>query len=179
MVEHLIEVHRHPSIALVVGEGSTGARINANSGWQSSHAGRRPARRTAGPDQPSAVRAATTRRIGLLDTQNPPTAIFASSDLQAVGALRAIRERGLRVPEDVAVVAFDGTKESEFTWPPMTVARQPVREMAVTCRRSRPVVRRQNRVTGCRMDLIIRQSCGLPSDGSPRAAARHLDQKGT
>ena len=113
VVEHLIEVHGHTVIALVVGEGVPGAD-QREQGWQS-------ATRTAGlPDGPLA-RTSFSREGGyeaanrLLDTRNPPTAIFASSDLQAVGALRAIRDRGLSVPEDVAVVAFDGTKESEFT----------------------------------------------------------------
>ena len=159
VVEHLIEVHSHSVIALVVGEGVPGAD-QREQGWQS-------ATRSAGlPDGPLA-RTSFSREGGyeaanrLLDTRNPPTAIFASSDLQAVGALRAIRERGLSVPEDVAVVAFDGTKESEFTWPPMTVARQPIREMAVSAVQkvlSPPLER-----VGCEvfeMDLVIRQSCG-------------------
>ena len=37
---------------------------------------------------------------------------------------------GIRVPDEVAVVAFDGTQESEYCWPPLTSARQPVKEMA-------------------------------------------------
>ena len=95
-----------------------------------------------------------------MSLRNPPTAIFASSDLQAVGLLRAAHERGLRVPEDLAVVAFDGTKESEFCWPPLTVVAQPIAEMARTAVRlvldeSRPESYEQ--FVG---ELVIRQSCG-------------------
>ena len=169
MVEHLIEVHGHSAIALIVGEGVAGAD-RREQGWQS-------ATRTAGlPDGPLA-RASFTREGGyeaanrLLDTRNPPAAIFASSDLQAVGALRAIRERGFRVPEDVAVVAFDGTKESEFTWPPMTVIQQPVREMAVTAveRLLSPPANREGHEM-FDMTLVVRQSCGCA--GSTATAQR-------
>jgi len=38
----------------------------------------------------------------------------------------------MRVPEDLAVIGFDGTKESEFCWPPLTVVAQPIQEMART-----------------------------------------------
>jgi len=95
-----------------------------------------------------------------LSLRNPPTAIFASSDLQAVGLLRAAHERGLRVPEDLAVVAFDGTKESEFCWPPLTVVAQPIAEMARTAVR---LVLDEDRPESYEQfvgELLIRQSCG-------------------
>jgi DNA-binding LacI/PurR family transcriptional regulator len=49
-----------------------------------------------------------------------PTAIFAYNDLMAIGALRVLREAGLRVPQDVAVVGFDGTSLGAFTNPALT-----------------------------------------------------------
>jgi LacI family transcriptional regulator len=96
----------------------------------------------------------------LLDVSNPPTAIFASSDLQAVGLLRAAHERGVRLPEDLAVVAFDGTKESEFCWPPLTVVEQPVRQMARAAVR---LVLDESRPEVCEQfegRLVVRRSCG-------------------
>ena len=51
----------------------------------------------------------------LLDADEPPTAVFACSDLMAVGLLRAAHEGGLSAPGDFAVVSFDGTKEAEWT----------------------------------------------------------------
>ncbi|MBT0770934.1 LacI family DNA-binding transcriptional regulator [Kineosporia sp. J2-2] len=65
----------------------------------------------------------------LLDRQHPPTAVFAGSDEIAVGLIEACRRRGVRVPEDLSVVGFDDTQLAEFCSPPLTVVRQPLREM--------------------------------------------------
>ena len=50
--------------------------------------------------------------------------MFASNDLSALGLLSALRERGLRVPEDVSVVGFDDVPEAAFFYPPLTTVRQ-------------------------------------------------------
>lgn len=50
----------------------------------------------------------------LLTMHDPVTAVFASSDVQAIGAIKAIREVGKRVPEDIAVVGYDDIKTSSF-----------------------------------------------------------------
>jgi LacI family transcriptional regulator len=52
------------------------------------------------------------------------TAIFAGNDQMALGLLRALHERGVRVPEDISVVAFDDIPEAEFMLPPLTTVRQ-------------------------------------------------------
>jgi LacI family transcriptional regulator len=101
----------------------------------------------------------------LLSSPSPPTAIFASSDLQAVGVLRAAHERGVRVPEDLAVIGFDGTKESEFCWPPLTVVAQPIQEMAKTAVRLVLDEERPEGHTRFAGKLVVRQSCGcLPAE---------------
>ncbi len=51
-------------------------------------------------------------------------AVFAASDLIAIGAMHALKEAGLRVPEDVAVVGFDGTPMARFSNPPLTTVVQ-------------------------------------------------------
>ncbi|MDX3192203.1 LacI family DNA-binding transcriptional regulator [Streptomyces sp. MN03-5084-2B] len=56
----------------------------------------------------------------LLALDSPPDAVFCFNDLLAVGALRAVAERGLRVPEDVAIVGFDNNEESAFSLPSLT-----------------------------------------------------------
>lgn len=53
-----------------------------------------------------------------------PTALFVSSDIQAVGAMYACYELGLNVPDDVAVVAVGGTQAASYTTPPLTTMRQ-------------------------------------------------------
>jgi DNA-binding LacI/PurR family transcriptional regulator len=55
--------------------------------------------------------------------------VFASSDLMAVGALRALRGLGKRVPDDVALVGFDDTAIARQTDPPLTTVHQPVEAM--------------------------------------------------
>ncbi len=58
-----------------------------------------------------------------------PDAVFVASDQMATGALRALREAGLRVPADVAVASFDGLPSSAVADPPLTTVRQPIREV--------------------------------------------------
>ncbi|MCX4744712.1 LacI family DNA-binding transcriptional regulator [Kitasatospora sp. NBC_01287] len=59
-----------------------------------------------------------------LDRASRPTAVFVANDHMALGVLRALREAGLRVPEDVAVAGFDGLPESDYFAPPLTTVRQ-------------------------------------------------------
>jgi len=61
----------------------------------------------------------------LLDQAERPTAIFAASDAVAMGALWAIHDRGLRVPEDIAVIGFDDIPAARFVTPPLTTIRVP------------------------------------------------------
>lgn len=58
-----------------------------------------------------------------------PAAVFAASDMMAAGALRAIREAGLRVPEDMALVGYDDVPIASQIDPPLTTIRQPIHEM--------------------------------------------------
>lgn len=65
----------------------------------------------------------------LLDLPNPPTAIFAIHDLVAIECLQAIQDRGLRVPDDIAVVGFDDWSLCLTTKPPLTSVRTPLTDM--------------------------------------------------
>ncbi len=62
----------------------------------------------------------------LLDLSEPPTAIFAGSDTQAIGVLSAVRERGLSVPHELAVMGFDDIEVAEFVG--LTTIRQQLKE---------------------------------------------------
>jgi DNA-binding LacI/PurR family transcriptional regulator len=68
----------------------------------------------------------------LLDLPDRPTAVFVASDLMAVGACRAIRERGLAVGRDISVVGFDDVDEARVIVPALTTVRQPLGEMGAT-----------------------------------------------
>jgi len=59
------------------------------------------------------------------------TALFAFNDISAIGAIRALREAGQRVPEDVSVVGFDDIQSAAFQNPGLTTVRQPLRQMGV------------------------------------------------
>ena len=65
----------------------------------------------------------------VLGLAQPPTALFAANNFLAIGALRAVYEAGLRVPEDVSVAAFDELPYTELREPFLTVAAQPTREL--------------------------------------------------
>ena len=70
--------------------------------------------------------AATDR---LLARGRPITAIFAHSDLMAIGATRRLRSQGLRVPEDVSVIGYDDLPVAGYVDPPLTTVHQPMREV--------------------------------------------------
>ncbi|MGN0985220.1 MAG: LacI family DNA-binding transcriptional regulator [Candidatus Enterenecus sp.] len=66
----------------------------------------------------------------LLDRSPDLTAIFALADVMAVGVIRAIRDRGLRVPEDISVMGYDGILIGQFLTPRLATIRQETRRMA-------------------------------------------------
>ncbi|MGB9458573.1 MAG: LacI family DNA-binding transcriptional regulator [Bryobacteraceae bacterium] len=61
--------------------------------------------------------------LRVLERAPGTTAVIASNDLTAIGAMRAIRKRGLRVPEDISVVGFDDIQMAQFTEPPLTTVK--------------------------------------------------------
>ena len=65
----------------------------------------------------------------LLALRKPPTALFVVNNLMTVGALATIHQRGLRVPQDVAIVGFDDLPWAEALDPPLSVVRQPAYEV--------------------------------------------------
>ncbi|WAP53879.1 LacI family DNA-binding transcriptional regulator [Streptomyces sp. S465] len=134
--EHLIELG-HRRIAVIGGHGRTvrdGGRV----------AGYRSAMAAAGLPVPSAYvrygdisEAAARHRMGeLLDLAEPPTAVFVCSDQMALGVYQAVRERGLRMPQDISVVGFDDLPQARWITPALTTVRQPLAEMAAAALRT-------------------------------------------
>ena len=68
------------------------------------------------------------RRAALFELQPPPTAIFAFSDMIAIGAMRAARARGIAIPEELSIVGFDDSAYSRVVHPALTTVRQPLAE---------------------------------------------------
>ena len=66
----------------------------------------------------------------LLDNPNPPTAVFVLNDLMAIGAIHAIHDSGLKVPEDISIVGYDNIHLSSVLNPPITTIAHPVELMA-------------------------------------------------
>lgn len=104
----------------------------------------------------------------LLARGDYPTALFCNNDEIAIGAMRAIREAGLRIPAEMAVVGFDDIEAAEYAAPPLTSVSQPVAEQA-----RRAVERLFNRLAApetplapetvlLKPSLVVRQSSGSP-----------------
>ena len=89
-----------------------------------------------------------------------PGAVIASNDLTAIGALRAIREKGLRVPEDISLIGFDDITVSSYIQPPLTSVRIPRNEIAETAFHALVEMRNKHNVDvhPIRTELIIRKS---------------------
>ena len=68
----------------------------------------------------------------LLMLENPPTAVMTSNDMTAIGALGTIHEAGMRVPQDISVVGFDGISFSNLTQPPLTTVLISRTQLALT-----------------------------------------------
>ncbi len=103
---------------------------------------------------------------GLLQRGCRVDAVVAANDLMAMGALRALAEAKVRVPEEVSVTGFDDTEDSRVSLPPLTTVRQPTRELG------HAAIRHLARGLGLlaedeareRPDItfVIRESCGCP-----------------
>jgi LacI family transcriptional regulator len=93
-----------------------------------------------------------------------PDAVFAASDTMALGALRAIRDAGLRVPEDIAVAGFDDLPLAEHTTPPLTTIRQPIYRLGTMA--AETLIEQIEHPHGAPhrvvlpTELVIRASCG-------------------
>jgi len=102
----------------------------------------------------------------LLALPDRPTAVFAGSDLQALGVMRAAREAGLRVPEDLSIVGYDDLPVAAWIGPPLTTVRQPLQEMAATAARMVLDLARGEAPTNLRIDLatelVVRESTAPP-----------------
>ncbi|HEX9923588.1 MAG TPA: substrate-binding domain-containing protein, partial [Anaerolineae bacterium] len=99
----------------------------------------------------------------LLALTQPPTAVFAANDLMALGAIYAVQEAGLRVPDNVAVVGYDDRDFAAWMRPTLTTIRMPSYEMGQAAARlllEQIAGEELEDATQIPGELIIRQSCG-------------------
>lgn len=98
----------------------------------------------------------------LIDSGYKFDALFGASDLIAIGAMRALKERGIKVPEEVAIVGFDDIPMASFTSPPLTTAKQNTKLAGELLVNSLLKLIQEEEVTTTLMptSLIIRKSCG-------------------
>lgn len=108
-----------------------------------------------------------------------PTAIFASNDLSAFGAMDAVRDFGFRIPEDISIIGFDDILQASLVYPKLTSVRQPLEEMGrvavrLLLEQIADPSKSPQRVT-LPTELIIRDSCGAPA---PIGRSKEINQKG-
>jgi DNA-binding LacI/PurR family transcriptional regulator len=98
----------------------------------------------------------------LLSRKNRPGGVLLCSDYLAVGAYRAAREMGVRIPQDVSVISFDDFPLARYLDPPLTTFRQPLEEMGeIAARRLVGLLRSEGAGSGrqyLRCPLIVRES---------------------
>lgn len=100
----------------------------------------------------------------LLEERPLPTAVYGMNDLMALGAIRAIHEAGLRIPQDIAVVGYDDMRFAAFTYPPLTTIRAPEVELGQVAGKMLVSMidgsKIENRHMSLETELVIRASCG-------------------
>ncbi|RDC59114.1 NTD biosynthesis operon regulator NtdR [Alteripontixanthobacter maritimus] len=121
----------HKRIALIEGRSNSRSAIERRLGYEEALAAANLEVRTELIEQggytfESGMEAATK----LLEAATRPTAIFASNDEMAVGALIAARRKGIEVPRGLSIAGFDDTPLSNHVWPPLTTVRWPISDMA-------------------------------------------------
>jgi LacI family transcriptional regulator, xylobiose transport system transcriptional regulator len=110
----------------------------------------------------------------LLAMPKPPTAIFAISDLLALGAYEAARRSGVRIPDELSVIGFDDLQISAWVGPPLTTIHNPLTEMAEEATRLVIRLRDESPYETIRLDvattLVVRESTAPVPAGGGRDA---------
>jgi LacI family xylobiose transport system transcriptional regulator len=163
--QHLID-QGHSRIGIITGPADLMCSVARLAGYRSAMA------MASLPVDPALIRygdfhveGGCEKTLELLRQKEPPTAIFAGSDLQALGALEAARTSGIRVPHDLSLVGYDDLPIARWSSPALTTVHQPLKEMAEEA--TRLLLRlRDGDATSTRMDLavdlVVRQSTAAP-----------------
>jgi LacI family transcriptional regulator len=166
LVRHLVE-HGHTRIGFISGKAGLSTTTERLAGYRLGleNAGlpydRRLVRSGSSRTEPAreAVKA-------MLATPNPPTAIIPANNAMTVGVLRELREHGLRVPDDIAVAAFDDFAWADLMNPGLTAIAQPIPEMGHVA--AQLLIKRIAGYDGPPQQRVLpptfqpRESCGCP-----------------
>lgn len=167
MARHLLALG-HRRIGFIKGAMNQSASDERLQGFQSEMRAAHPAAEALIEDGAFTYRSGLEAAERLLSLPDRPTAIFASNDDMAAGALTAAHRLGLDVPGELTLVGFDDTAIATAVWPELTTIRQPVAEMAETAVRmlSEDIRGRNSTAGGGAADrlvghrLVVRGSCG-------------------
>jgi LacI family transcriptional regulator len=173
---HLVE-HGHTAIGCMSGPLDLSPSRERDAGWAAAlHEG------GIDPERQLVVRSEFDRHEAydvarrLFTRRRRPTALFVHSDEQAIGVLHAAAAEDVSIPGDIAVVSFDGIRESRLTHPALTTVQQP---MELAGRRAVELV--LQRISGSRpqprseqlpVTLVVRDSCGCPPPTRRATGAR-------
>lgn len=164
LVEHLIG-HGHTRIGLVAGEpgfSTTAERVATFTATLVAHGLRPDPALISGGN--ATVGAATAATLRLLAAPAPPTALATGNNLATIGVMRALRQAGLRVPEDMALATFDDFDWADCFEPQLTAIAQPCDEIGrraaslLVARIADPEIPRHTFRLSAR--LVVRNSCG-------------------
>ena len=167
MAEYLAKL-KHRDVAFILGNENQGASIDRLRGFKEA------IRDFKLRDNPEWVRQGDfTFESGercmeeLLALRKRPTAVFASNDDMAAGALLVAHRRGYAVPGDISIVGFDDISLAQRLWPPLTTVRQPIKRAAAIATgmlldslRTRDFTPVNQEIPG---ELVVRESAAPPA----------------
>ncbi|MBN1269935.1 MAG: LacI family DNA-binding transcriptional regulator [Kiritimatiellae bacterium] len=127
-------------------------------------------------DEPDLVQVGEVGEAGydcmlrLLALKRPPTAVFASNDINAIQAMKAAHEKGLDIPGDISVVGFDDSRAATDAWPALTTMRVDKQEMGRTAVHELIALiegqKSRNRQHLVRAELVVRSSTAPPASNA-------------
>lgn len=170
LVAHLIE-HGHSRIGYVRGQPGFSTGMERLAGYRAALKSAGLAFDAALVTPPSSrTEAAAAATAALLRLERPPTAIAAGNNMALIGAMHALREKGLSVPGDMALAGFDDFEWADYFEPRLTVVAQPCeaigREAAALLVERIRDMHGQPRTIRLKTKLILRTSCGCEAAAS-------------
>jgi LacI family transcriptional regulator len=171
LVRHLAS-HGHKRIAFVAGQSGFSTTRERTEGYKAAlKASGIPYDETLLVAASATTQSATLATRKLFELNDPPTALATGNNLATIGVMHALRELGLRVPDDVALVGFDDFEWADYFEPRLTVVAQPCQEIGREAasllieRITKPDGKR--RTIRLKPQLVLRTSCGCPGHLHP------------